>query len=124
MAELRGWVGLKDLSQDLIADKEGFGFNNALACRWMRNDQEWSQSEWEKEAQNCLYKIEKQRAALGANPFTVEELAQLTEKRYTNEPIVETFINGLWNPQLYAPENADSIYFKTWLDQGGDVMAM
>ena len=122
MGETADWVGLETLEKQELALKNGLGFMDALKCRWMRKDPEWSQQEWEEQAQNCLVNIENRRKLLRIQPFDVNELSQLYEERYTNEPsiqpiISDRYIAGGWNRLLYESPRS----LKTWLDQGGDV---
>ena len=113
-------------SLNALAEKQGFGFLNALKCRWMRKQPEWNQLEWERQTQNCLFNIEQQRALIGAPSFDEFELAQLNEQRYeihlSKQPIGTPF-NRLesWNKQYFESQNGIT-HLKTWLDQGGDVL--
>ena len=122
MNDLRKWVELQDFALDEIIEFKGFGFDDALKCRWMRKQPEWNQEEWEKQSRNCLVNIIQQRALLGTRPFTNEELAQLNESRIISEyfdfGFSPSFGLKFFNPDDNPVENYK---IKLWLDQGGNV---
>ena len=120
MIELQEWTGLETLDAEQITEIKGFGFNDALTCRWMRKDPEWNQHDWENQSHICLVTIQQQRALLKAEPFNEAEIIQLTEPRFTEPLTIQTITRGSWNDELFQPnENYNRI--KTWLDLGGDV---
>ena len=120
ITQLRQWRGLEDLKffDELYAEKQGLGFLDALKCRWMRKQPEWTQDKWEQESLNCLESIESQRKLVGARLFNPVELAQLHEPRYTSEGIE---MPKTWDKNLIESHDKQYNHLKTWLDQGGDV---
>ena len=55
MLELRDWTIIdQELTLDEMAELNGFGFDDAMKCRWMRKQQQSSQGEWKTQSRNCL----------------------------------------------------------------------
>ena len=109
---LREWAGLEpiDFEKEEAAVNQGFGFKNALKCRWSRDlasikeDQEWNQT-----LKECLDTIQSRRIAFGLESFNNEEMEIFQEPRHTNqENVVEPLIiypNRIdWNEDLFLPD--------------------
>ena len=128
MNALRSWAGLDKIEMEKIAEIKGFGFKDALKCRWMRNSENWSQNEWESQSRKCLDTIIQNRKVGGYDSFNQNQMMILEEKRY-NKRILSVFSkysskNKNWNPLFYDPSEYSITALKIWLDEGGNVNMM
>ena len=123
MNELREWAGFKPFEQDQIAEIKRIGLNDALKCRWMRKDPEWTLNEWRKKSKTCLRKIIKQRSLFKFRKFNLSELNQIYEPFYINDLKFEPLVSkSYWNDTLFE-SNENYYNLKNWLDKGGNVFA-
>ena len=103
--ELREWIGLDELQSEEITQVKGFGFNDALKCRWMYNEDE--------RTKECLDTILLNRKSLGLIEFNQTEMEQIKEPRCL-EPMTDGFL--ISTPEIFEHDGRCA-RIKSILDQ-------